>query len=60
MSEGELIRTAAEKSVQLTPLSSYYTNGCTFSPTVVAGYSGYHSEELRKAARLLRAAWFDT
>lgn len=58
MSEGKLVRTAEEKSVQLTPLSSYYSNGCTLPPTVVAGYSGYHSEDLREAARLLCAAWF--
>lgn len=58
MPERDLIRAAEKKSVRLTPLSSYYTNGKAPSAAVVAGYSGYHAEELREAAGLLCSAWF--
>ncbi|MBC5646827.1 MocR-like pyridoxine biosynthesis transcription factor PdxR [Christensenella tenuis] len=60
MSEKELVCSAEEQSVRLFPLSAYYVNEAAPIPAVVAGYSGYHSEELYEAANLLCAAWFHT
>ena len=57
LTEQELVQTASEKGVRVYPFSDYYAAPPPETNTVVVGFAGYTSDELRKAAELLCLAW---
>lgn len=57
LSEGQLVKRAAEQSVRVNPLSQYCHAVQPRPSTVVLGYAGLGEEQLEPAARALAAAW---
>ena len=57
LSESELVERAAAKSVGIHPLSRYCHSVEPKPSTVVLGFAGLSSEELVRAAALLKEAW---
>jgi GntR family transcriptional regulator/MocR family aminotransferase len=53
----EIVKKAAEKSVHITDINSYYVNGKAEKPAVVLGYTGMDSDNIREAIELLNEIW---
>jgi GntR family transcriptional regulator/MocR family aminotransferase len=53
----EIVKKAAEKSVHITDINSYYVNGKAEKPAVVLGYTGMDSNNIREAIELLNEIW---
>jgi GntR family transcriptional regulator/MocR family aminotransferase len=48
---------AAKKAVHITDIDSYYFNGKSKKPTLVLGYTGIDTEEIKKALELIEGVW---
>jgi GntR family transcriptional regulator/MocR family aminotransferase len=52
-----IVEYAAQKSVHITDIDSYYFNGKNKTPALVLGYTGIDTEDIKKALELLEEVW---
>jgi len=58
LNEGELIKRAQEREVQLFPLSKTYMNNNDKSPQIMLGFGSMSSNQIDRGVKLLYQAWY--